>query len=398
MKPLVSVIIPVYNRESTIQRALDSVLNQSYTKLEIIVVDDGSSDKTVEVVKGYKDERVKLICLKQNGGANAARNKGICAAKGEYIAFQDSDDEWLEDKLLLQIKHMQEKDKEVCYSSYILYEGNGTRVIPDNADNIELYEDSIREVLKRGNVIPTPTLVIHRKAVEKAGVFDEALPRLQDYEYAIRLAQYCKVGYISRPLVKAYRMSVCISNDNGALLEAYRKILVKHIDYVDMQYILQAYFWHSEIFNEKEVQWEEMDILLRELRVSGNSDLEAVCYRTAMQCIQMKYYREKSSLVYWYRLFTEILVDNEFVIYGAGKYGEEAYQYLKKEGYTPKCFWVTKKSEVNAIDGIPVLELPESIAPTTPVIIAIAWEKQNELIKNLLDRENRNFCIYPYCR
>ena len=99
MLPLVSVIIPLYNREKTIQRAVDSVLNQIYTNIEVIVVDDGSTDDSVKMLHKYGgDERVKVFCQPQNKGANAARNRGIREARGEYIAFHDSDDAWLPDR------------------------------------------------------------------------------------------------------------------------------------------------------------------------------------------------------------------------------------------------------------------------------------------------------------
>jgi len=91
--PTVSVIIPTYNRAHTIGRAIKSVLNQTYQDFEIIVVDDGSTDNTEEVVKSFRDKRIRYIQHKKNKGAAAARNTGIKSAKGKYIAFQDSDDD-----------------------------------------------------------------------------------------------------------------------------------------------------------------------------------------------------------------------------------------------------------------------------------------------------------------
>mgnify|MGYP002516567543 CR=1 FL=1 len=106
MTPFVSVILPVYNREDTILRALDSVLMQTYRNMEVIVIDDGSDDSTAEIVRNCQDSRVRLVRLPVNGGANAARNAGIRLAEGTYIAFQDSDDEWLADKLEKQIGYI----------------------------------------------------------------------------------------------------------------------------------------------------------------------------------------------------------------------------------------------------------------------------------------------------
>lgn len=157
MRPLVSVIIPVYNRAATIQRAVDSVLRQSYKELEIIIVDDCSSDDTVRVVNSYQDKRIKLICLSRNSGANTARNTGIRAAKGEYIAFQDSDDEWLENKLELQMDYMFRTGKKVCYCSHILLTENEKIIIPDDNRPKEIYEEKIAAILRKENVVSTQT-------------------------------------------------------------------------------------------------------------------------------------------------------------------------------------------------------------------------------------------------
>lgn len=101
----ISVVIPTYNREKTIRYCLDSVLNQTYSPIEIIVVDDCSTDMTVPVIKSYSDIRIRCIVLDKNSGAQAARNRGIKEAKGEWIAFQDSDDEWSsQNKLEYEIK------------------------------------------------------------------------------------------------------------------------------------------------------------------------------------------------------------------------------------------------------------------------------------------------------
>ena len=108
--PLVSVVIPVYNRETTVGRAAASVLNQSYTNLELIIVDDCSNDNSLQVIHEFQDKRIIVITSEQNSGANAARNKGILAAKGQYVAFQDSDDEWVKDKLKIQMQDMINRD------------------------------------------------------------------------------------------------------------------------------------------------------------------------------------------------------------------------------------------------------------------------------------------------
>ena len=129
---LVSVIIPLYNRENTIRRAVDSILNQTYTNIEVLVVDDGSIDHSVQMLDKYiDDDRVKVFCQKQNRGANAARNRGIREAKGEYIAFHDSDDAWVPDKLEKQLKCMETENYDVCFSSFKRFFTNSSQIVPD---------------------------------------------------------------------------------------------------------------------------------------------------------------------------------------------------------------------------------------------------------------------------
>jgi len=103
-RPLITVLIPAFNAASTIERALDSVLAQTYDDYEIIVVDDGSRDATSEIVAGYDNDRIRLLRLASNQGASSAVNEGLAAARGELVAFLDADDEWLPTKLAKQVE------------------------------------------------------------------------------------------------------------------------------------------------------------------------------------------------------------------------------------------------------------------------------------------------------
>ena len=135
---MVSVIIPVYNRVDTIKRAIDSVLCQTYKNLELIIVDDCSNDNTLQVIREFQDKRMKVITSERNSGANAARNKGIMAAKGQYVAFQDSDDEWVQDKLKIQLQDMIDRDLSASFCAHCLIDGMSECIIPDD------YEDKLK--------------------------------------------------------------------------------------------------------------------------------------------------------------------------------------------------------------------------------------------------------------
>lgn len=121
----VSIITPLYNSEEYIAETIDSVLAQSYTNFEMIIIDDHSQDNSVNIVKSYTDLRIQLICMKENKGAGIARNKGIEAAKGRYIAFLDSDDLWLPHKLEKQTTFMRSRNLSFCFSSFYLMDDKG---------------------------------------------------------------------------------------------------------------------------------------------------------------------------------------------------------------------------------------------------------------------------------
>lgn len=395
MEPLISVVIPVYNREKTILRALNSVLMQTYSNIEVIVVDDGSTDSTAQIVSSCADERVRLICLSGNQGANRARNRGITEAKGEYIAFQDSDDEWLTDKLEKQLAYMFRTDTKAAYCPYILYDGDKACIVPDNYMNQDICEKNVAEALKKGNVVGTPTLIIKRELFSKTGLFDEDMKKLQDYEFVIRLVKNERLGYMKEPLVKAYRMEQSITSDTHLILEAYAKILEKHSDFVDIKTVLHIYLKYAETLWNGRINWPEFDRIIESIRKSGQAITGEECYKTAIQYFYNQNWKRKKALAEWYLTFRNNLKTEEFAIYGAGMWGQKAYYTMKKENYIPKCFIVTEQEDEMTIDGIPVRALRKQEDPEMPVIIAVSWDKQREIINNLINKGMYKFCIYP---
>ena len=204
---LVSVIIPAYNREQTICRTVDSVLAQTYGPLEIIVVDDGSKDRTVEVLKKY-GERIRLVC-QANQGPSAARNTGIRNARGETIMFLDSDDEWLPTKAAVQVALLQQAGASaagccICNARMVAADGlerisfDVAGLSPEFAQGIWL---NPAEVLLTRFVLFNQTIAIRRQVFEQAGLFDEKYRLLEDYDLALRLALTGPWAYTTEPLV-----------------------------------------------------------------------------------------------------------------------------------------------------------------------------------------------------
>lgn len=226
--PTVSVILPTFNREKFIVRSLRSVVNQSFHDMEIIVVDDCSSDDTKDVVAGFEDPRIKYIKHTVNKGGGAARNTGIGAAQGEFIAFQDSDDEWVLDKLEKQMQVMLtvKSDVAVVYSAYLWVTGSEVSYVPLNAPPPEESE-ILAHILKR-NFVDTSTAVVRKKYFDKFGLFDEDLPRYQDWDLFIRLAKHLKFSFVDEPLVISHCLKGGISTNDKAAITARKMIFEKN--------------------------------------------------------------------------------------------------------------------------------------------------------------------------
>lgn len=193
----ISVVIPAYNREETIINCLDSIVNQTYKPYEIIVVDDGSTDRTVDLVEEYAKFPVKLIKSGKNAGAQAARNIGIKTAQGDWIAFNDSDDIWLPEKLSIQKEALEQTGYLVCAGGGIREEQDGQRSeISLNGKDGNIYKD----ILGLSIYLMYPTILVHKSVLEKIEYLDEKVVAYQELDTAIRIAQNNDIAYINQPL------------------------------------------------------------------------------------------------------------------------------------------------------------------------------------------------------
>jgi len=230
--PLVSVILPVYNRQHTIRRAVDSVLAQTFWNFELIIVDDASTDQTPAILQSYQDPRIRILVHKERLGAPASRNRGAAAARGRWIAFQDSDDEWMADKLEKQLKlakeHERAKDTAlVIYTGFHRYKDGKIDYIPAASDP-RPKDGYINRSLLLGNFISTQTVLMPKSMFLEMGGFDEQLPRFQDWELWLRLSVRYPFRFIDEPLVNVYFTDDSISSDQTKLVEAYNRIDIKH--------------------------------------------------------------------------------------------------------------------------------------------------------------------------
>lgn len=196
MSQIVSVIIPTYNRPEFLGRALDSVLSQSYTELEVLVVNDGSEQSYDELKAHYKDERIIWIDLEKNAGVCGARNAGIDAAKGDFVCFLDDDDEFLEDKLKLQVEHFRKfPEIDIVVGDVIFRREDISKVILNRHEG-----NQYKEFIKRYSLWGTAIPLIRREILEKGVRFDGRFWMNEDYDFLIQLAKYANFGFVPQPL------------------------------------------------------------------------------------------------------------------------------------------------------------------------------------------------------
>ncbi|QAU33634.1 glycosyltransferase family 2 protein [Janthinobacterium sp. 17J80-10] len=243
IQPLVSVIIPTFNRGNLIARALHSVLRQTYQNLEVIVVDDGSTDDTEAVVAAIGDQRIRYLRSSTRLGAAAARNIGIAEARGNFISFQDSDDEWLCQKLEKQMDAFLSagEDVGVVFSGFFRLQGNRANYFPAKAQQRK--NGHILDVLLYENFITTQSTVVRKECFSAVGAFDEKMPRLQDWELFIRIAKKYKFICIQEPLLCAFHSSESITADKTLLPLAFRRILTNHFELYSQRKYQLAHFY-----------------------------------------------------------------------------------------------------------------------------------------------------------
>lgn len=200
MKETISVIITTYNRKNFIGRAINSVLTQTQPPDEIIIVDDGSSDETEQYIK-EKYSRIKYI-WQENQGISNARNNGISQASGDWIAFLDSDDEWMPFKLKNQLTALCEKpDYKICHSNEIWIR-NGRRVNP-----MKKHEKSGGYIFEKCLplcIISPSAVIIHHTVFDRYGKFDESFPVCEDYDLWLRLCAFLPVLFLEKPQIIKY--------------------------------------------------------------------------------------------------------------------------------------------------------------------------------------------------
>ena len=202
--PSISIIIPAYNAERTILETIKSVQNQTYSDFELIVINDGSKDGTLELVNSIQDERLKVFSYK-NGGVCVARNYGFSHATGEFISFIDADDLWTPEKLEAQLDALkQQPEADVAYSwTYFFYEQTGEKI----AGHPVFFTGNVYgDLLKENFIASGSNILVRREAIKQVGEFDSTFPHCADWDFYLHLAAQCKFVVVPKHQI-FYRQS-----------------------------------------------------------------------------------------------------------------------------------------------------------------------------------------------
>lgn len=199
---LVSVILPTFNRKKFLKRSIESVLLQSYSPLEFIIVDDGSTDGSYEYIQEHFSHPMIKLIRQNNKGVSSARNKAIKVACGEYISFIDSDDKWLEHKISSQIKFLKENPTYEWVHSEEIWYRNGVRVNPKKK-HTKSGGDQFYKSLEMCMISPS-TVLMKKSFFNQFGFFREDFPVCEDYDLWLRASASLPIGFIKTPLICKY--------------------------------------------------------------------------------------------------------------------------------------------------------------------------------------------------
>lgn len=252
---MISVIIPSYNRKNTLEKTIRNILLQSYSDLELIVIDDCSIDGTEEMIKSFNDSRISYYRNAKNMGACYSRNRGIELAKGDYIAFQDSDDLWDVDKLKKQLSYLQNTNADMVFCALIKknLQNTNSKVIPDR--DVDKGFLTFNYLLK-GNVISTQT-ILAKKNIFKNIRFDNSLPRYQDWDLVLQISKKYNIVFLNEVLCTQNISPDSISENYDKSITAlnilFKKYFCKTTDKIALKYYYEL-LGYSYLKLDKNIQ------------------------------------------------------------------------------------------------------------------------------------------------
>lgn len=274
---LISVIIPAYNAENTILETIDSVLQQSYAKFELIVINDGSTDRTLELLQTIQNPKLKIFSY-QNGGLSTARNRGIKHSQGQYLTFLDADDRWTTDKLELQLNALKQNPQAALAYSWVYFEYEDTKL--SYADTSSYFTGKIYgELLKKNFLHNGSNALIKKEIIEKIGLFDADLKCCEDWDFYLRIA--AEKEFVLVPKVQIfYRQSATSMTGNVIKMEYYLKLVIDNAFKVappELKHIKkQSLGWTYKYLAQQYLKY--YSDRLSGIQAAGNSIFKAILY------------------------------------------------------------------------------------------------------------------------
>lgn len=381
----VSIIMPTYNRAYILSNAIQSVLKQTYENWELIIIDDASEDETKEIVKKYNDSRIKFILNDKNRGANYGRNIGIKASQGKFIAFLDSDNYWLCDKLQKQVEKISQTDEKTAFvfcQEKVVQNEKETYVPKGIITEIE-------KVLYETNIIDTSTVLMKRECLDRTGLFDENMPRLQDWELFFRVivVEGYKCMYINECLNINYIQKNSISQNSKKFIDAIFYFLAKHNDcFTDSRVICNHIRQAIMIAETEEIPY--IYHKLEQYAVLNNNCLWAELSISLME----KLNERQKDYMFTYN-WLEKKIEKNFVynninfqkdgmkiaIYGLGRWGELFYQDLQS---FPVAIEYGIDQKVEYFHGLQIKRMDDKLDEVDLLVVTV-WDKFSEIKKEL---------------
>ena len=378
--PLVSIIIPTYNRERMIGKTIQSVLNQTNQDFEIIVVDDGSEDATKEVVDSFHSDKIQYY-YQQNQGAQVARNYGLLKATGEYVCFLDSDDVWLPSFLEDMLIEFKNEDTSCVYCR-LGYKKNG-KIIP--AENRQPLSGHIyKNALKQGYITQPSCLLVRRKCFDLVGNWDASFCASQDDDMCFRLAKEFKFSFVDKVLViinyeyegadnRIGASSVRVANGWWTLWNKFEK----DVHNLCGRKIAAYHFLECVVCFIQAKMYEK-----------GRAALEK-----AISC-----YESKQAFVDDFeKEIDDFIGDSPIFCYGAGDVGRTVGSFLQIRGVPIRAFIISKDRQDDSFLGYPLYNIDEVKENNCKIIISTV-EKYQEEIESIIYNKSANIQVFKISR
>lgn len=379
---LVSIIMPTYNRGYIIGNAIQSVIKQTDFHWELIIVDDGSEDNTEEVVKAFSDPRVIYIKNEENRGANDARNCGFAVAKGNFLAFLDSDNIWNKKMIERQMEVLPTSENDVAFSfckQEVIDED--VHIFP----SVEFDVHYLKETLRRGNVVDTNTVILKREVFEAVDGFDTKMPRMQDWEFFFRVivVHHYKAIFISEILDTNVVQSNSISRNNQKYCKALKRFLGKHYLYFTSEELRG----HLISLGRSLTDGSSAETSISDWIDGKGEALEGLFSWMAQQFYPQ--YRYYDVLLRWKEkmeqnkdrtiFYDTVLKGSTIALYGLGRWGELIYHEMKHCGITIEFGIDRKVKQFHGVKIIEIYEIPESV----DVVIVSIFQEYDQIVQEL---------------